>query len=226
LELDSANYFKLNNMKKQIKHFAKIQTLHRSRLERLADVVYGLILLRLFTPSPIPVSADGEWHTFGEYMSANAFTLIIVVIGVMFVIIYWLQNNVLLGNLEKSDSKHTILSIIQLFALLLFLMSLNLGVVLGGSIFTRILESATAALTGLTGAMAWRYGIKNRRLIQPDVNDFDAQKILDSVLAEPLTALMTIPFAFAGPWLWEASWLLLIPTNMILKRIRIKNTPI
>ena len=209
-------------MKEPIHHFAKIQTLQLSRLERLADVIYALVLWRLFTLIPKPVSADGAWHTFSEYLAANGMTLIIVVIGVIFVIIYWLQSNTLLGNLEKSDSKHTILSIIQLFALLLFLMSLNLGVVLGGSAFTRVLESATAALAGLSGAFAWRYGIRKRRLIQPDVNDFDAQKILDGVFAEPLTALMTIPFAFAGPWFWEASWLLLIPTNMVLKRIRKK----
>ena len=207
-------------MKETIKHFSKIQTLQLSRLERLADVIYALVLWRLFTLIPKPISAEGAWHTFSEYLAANGMTLIIVVIGVIFVIIYWLQSNTLLGNLEKSDSKHTILSIVQLFALLLFLMSLNLGVVLGGSAFTRVLESATAALAGLSGAFAWRYGIKNRRLIQPDVTDFDAQKILDGVLAEPLTALMTIPFAFAGPWFWEASWLLLIPTNMVLKRIR------
>jgi hypothetical protein len=179
-------------------------------------------LWRLFILIPKPVSAEGVWHNFSEYLVENGFTLAVVVIGVMFVIIYWLQSNTLLGNLEKSDSKHAILSIIQLFALLLFLLSLNMGVVLGGSVFTRLLESITAALTGLSGALAWRYGIRNRRLIQPDVNDFDARKILDGVLAEPLTALMTIPFAFAGPWMWEASWLLLIPTNIILKRIRKK----
>ena len=209
-------------MKEPINQFGKIQTLQLSRLERLADVIYAIVLWRLFVLIPKPVSADGVWHTFSEYLAANGLTLIIVVIGVVFVIIYWLQSNTLLGNLEKSDSKHTILSIVQLFALLLFLMSLNLGVVLGNSAFTRVLESATAALAGLSGAFAWRYGIINRRLIQPDVSDYDAQKILDAVLAEPLTALLTIPFAFAGPWLWEASWLLLIPTNMVLKRMRKK----
>jgi uncharacterized membrane protein len=209
-------------MKETIKHFGKIQSLQLSRLERLSDVIYAIVLWRLFVLIPKPVSAEGAWHSFSEYLSENGFTLVIVLIGVMFVIIYWLQSNTLLGNLEKSDSKHTILSIIQLFALLLFLLSLNMGVVLGGSVFTRLLESITAALTGLSGALAWRYGIKNRRLIQPDVKDFDAQKILDGVLAEPLTALMTIPFAFAGPWMWEASWLLLIPTNIILKRMRKK----
>lgn len=210
-------------MKNPIQHFTKIQTLQLSRLERLADVVYAIVLWRLFVMIPTPVSAEGSWHSVSEYMGENVFTLITVVIGVMFVIIYWLQSNTLLGNLEKSDSKHTILTIVQLFALLLFLLSLNMGAVLGGSAFTRAFESISAALTGLSAAFAWRYAIKDRRLIQPDVNDFDARKILDKVLAEPLTALMTIPFAFAGPWLWEASWFLLIPTNIVLKRFRNRN---
>jgi hypothetical protein len=35
-------------MKESIKQFKQIQTLQLSRLERLADVVYGLILIRLF----------------------------------------------------------------------------------------------------------------------------------------------------------------------------------
>ena len=35
-------------MKEPIKQFQQIQTLQLSRLERLADVVYGLILIRLF----------------------------------------------------------------------------------------------------------------------------------------------------------------------------------
>lgn len=209
-------------MKEAIKQFNQIKTLQLSRLERLTDVVYGLILIRLFMLIPKPVSAEGSWHTFSEYLAENAFTLITVVIGVVFVIIYWLQSNKLLGNLEKSDSRHTVLTIVQLFSLLLFLMSLNMGVVLGASAFTRVLESATAALTGLTGALAWMYGIRKRRLIQPDVSDSDAQKILDGVLGEPLTALFTIPFAFMGPWLWEASWLLLIPINLIIKRRRSK----
>ena len=209
-------------MKESIKQFSEIRTLQLNRLERLADVIYAIALWRMFALIPKPLDAEGSWHSFSEYMGANGFTIATVVIGVMFIIIYWLQSNTLLGNMSKTDGKHTVLTIVQLFALLLFLMSLNMGVVLGGSAFTRLLESSTAALTGLTGAFAWHYGIKNRRLIQPDVSDFSAQKILDGILAEPLTALMTIPFAFAGPWMWEASWLLLIPTNIILKRMRQK----
>ena len=58
-------------MKETIKQFSKIKTLQLSRLERLADVIYALVLWRLFTLIPKPVSADGAWHTFSEYLAAN-----------------------------------------------------------------------------------------------------------------------------------------------------------
>jgi hypothetical protein len=64
-------------MKEAIKQFAKIRILQLSRLERLADVIYALVLWRLFTLIPKPVSADGAWHNFSEYLGENGFTLII-----------------------------------------------------------------------------------------------------------------------------------------------------
>ena len=39
-------------------------------------------------------------------------------------------------------------------------------------------------------------------------------------LAEPAAALLTIPCAFIGPWLWEIAWLMFIPAGQILKRMR------
>jgi hypothetical protein len=35
----------------------------------------------------------------------------LVIIGIVVTIIYWIQNNVLFGNLQSTDSRHTILSI-------------------------------------------------------------------------------------------------------------------
>ena len=49
--------------------------------------------------------------------------------------------------------------------------------------------------------------MKNRRLLNDSVSDEQALERRDRTLAEPLTALFTIPFAFLGPWLWEAAWL-------------------
>ena len=76
----------------------------------------------------------------------------IVFIVIVFTIIYWLQSNVLFGNLRGTDGRHTILSILQLFFLLVFLVSMRLGIELGASNATRALESIAAALVGIAGA--------------------------------------------------------------------------
>jgi hypothetical protein len=51
------------------------------------------------------------------------------------------------------------------------------------------------------------YAIKNHRLLLPEVTEQYAYRLRDRILAEPITAIITIPFAFAGPILWEVSWL-------------------
>ena len=120
---------------------------------------------------------------------------------------YGIQNNVLLGNLPSTDSRHTILSILQRMLLLIFRVSMRLGIALGASNATRALESITAALVGIAGGWGWTYAIKNHRLLLPEVTEQYDYRLRDRILAEPITAIITIPFAFAGPILWEVSWL-------------------
>ena len=128
-------------------------------------------------------------------------------IAMVIVIIYWIQNNALFNNLDRTDGQHTAISIVQIFFLLCFLLSIRLGVVLEASAGTRAFESSTAALVGLAAAIGWSYAIKNRRLISADLTDQEAGDLQIRSLAEPITALITIPCAFIGPWIWEASWL-------------------
>ena len=98
------------------------------------------------------------------------------------------------------------LSILQIFFLLLFLLSIKLGVELGGTFLSRVFESVTAALVGITGSWAWSYAIKDRRLMLPEVTDSYARELQDRILAEPITATLTILLAFAGPIVWEVGW--------------------
>lgn len=75
-------------------------------------------------------------------------------------IVYWLQNNALFGNLDRTDDLHTALSIMQIFFLLLFLYSIRVGATLEASSGTRAFESCTAALVGIASAMGWSYANK------------------------------------------------------------------
>ncbi len=183
------------------------ESLQLQRLARMVDVVYAIIIWRAFTLLPRPTAEQLSWEHIGAFLSANIGGFLLVFIGIVVTIIYWLQNNVLFGNLQSTDSRHTILSILQLFFLLVFLVSLHLGIDLGASTGTRALESIAAALVGIAGGWGWLYAIKNNRLLLPEVTEQYARRLRDRILAEPITAIITIPLAFVGPIIWEISWL-------------------
>ena len=118
----------------------------------------------------------------------------------------------------RTDGRHTVLSILQIFSLLLFLYAIKLGIEVGAGAATRAIESITAALVGFVSAAGWRYAIRNRRLLAPEVTDQQAQQLRKRFYAEPVTAAITIPFAFVGPILWEISWFLYPLMVKIFKR--------
>ena len=132
--------------------------------------------------------------------------MLVLLVGLTLTIVYWLQNNTLSSALARTDSKHTVLSIIQVFSVLLFLYSLRMGIEVGDALGARVFESLAAANVGLWGALAWRYACKDRRLLRDDVSDLRARQLTMSITGEPLTAVITIPVAFVGPVFWELSW--------------------
>jgi uncharacterized membrane protein len=182
-------------------------SLQLQRLARMIDVVYAIIIWRAFMLLPRPTAEQLNWDHIGAFLSDNLGGFLVVTIGIVVTIIYWIQNNTLFGNLRSTDSRHTILSILQLFFLLIFLVSLRLGIDLGASNFTRAFESIAAAMVGIAGGWGWLYAVKNHRLLLPEVTEPYALRLRDRILAEPITAIITLPFAFVGPILWEISWL-------------------
>jgi len=183
------------------------ESLQLKRLARMIDVVYAIVIWRIFILLPSPTAEQLSWEHIGTFLGDNIGVFLMVIIGIAVTIIYWIQNNVMFGNLQSTDSRHSILSILQLFLLLVFLVSLRDGIELGPSNGTRALESITAALVGIAGGWGWAYTIKNHRLLLPEVTEQYAYRLRDRILAEPITAVITIPCAFVGPILWEISWL-------------------
>jgi hypothetical protein len=68
-------------------------------------------------------------------------------------------------------------------------------------------ESFAAVMVGIAGGWGWSYAIKNHRLLLPEVTEQYALQLRDRILAEPITAIITLLFAFVGPIMWEISWL-------------------
>jgi hypothetical protein len=57
-------------------------------------------------------------------------------------------------------------------------------------------------------------------LLLPEVTEQYAYRLRDRILAEPITTIITIAFAFVGPILWEISWLSYPLVVLLVRRRR------
>jgi uncharacterized membrane protein len=212
--------FKKNQDQPEDKTRYRRESLQLQRLARIVDVVYAIVIWRTFMLLPKPTAEQLSWEHVGAFIGTNIGVFLMVIIGLTFTIIYWIQNNALFGNLQTTDGRHSILSILQIFFLLSFLVSLREGIELGPSAGTRALESVTAAMVGIAGGWGWAYAIKNHRLLLPEVTEQYAYQLRDRILAEPITACISLPCAFVGPIFWEISWLTYPLVVWLLRRRR------
>jgi uncharacterized membrane protein len=184
------------------------------------DVVFALVIWRLFTFLPTQEVDSGKWSSVIEMLVAEWQKFGFVILAVVIVIIYWLQNNSLLGNLKKTDAIHTAISIFQLFFVLLFLYSIGAGVRIGSGADSSAFESVMAMMVGVMSLLAWHYAMHRGNLLDPELSAEDAAHIRQKNLAEPVTAAITIPFAFVGPVIWELSWFLYPLIKYIFSQVK------
>jgi uncharacterized membrane protein len=186
----------------------KVSSNQLLRLERLTDVIFALVIWRIFMILPRPNFDNPEWDSVADMLVSEWASFVVPALAILIVIVYWVQSNALLGRLKATDAIHTGITIFQVFFVLFYLYALSLGIGLGSNVDTRELESSAAVLIGVTAYLGWWYAGRKGNLLADDVSDKEAKDIGTANLAEPLTAALTIPAAFIGPWAWELSWFL------------------
>ena len=172
------------------------------------DVVYALVIWRLFMILPRPEEGEEGTNTVLDLVINEWDTFILVLLALVIVIVFWLQNNALFSYLKATDRIHTAITIFQLFFLLFFLYSIGTGIRLGSGADSRLLESGAALLLAISAYLGWYYAYRKGGLVSEDVPAEKSEELLKQNLAEPFTALFTMPFALVGPIAWELSWFL------------------
>ncbi|MEM8883384.1 MAG: TMEM175 family protein [Planctomycetota bacterium] len=191
------------------------------RIEVLTDVVFAVILVRIFVLLPKPTRADLKADGLLAFYEDQIGAFAIVLVGFVVTLIYWLQNNAVMGLLRRTDTRHTVMAVIQLVAILLFLYAIRIGLDFEGDRFAMILESTMAALMGFLGWGNWAYAARDRKLLHDWVEEGDVQRMTFRLLPEPITAVLTIPCAFIGPEAWGLSWFVIGPAvAWIVRRLR------
>ena len=119
-------------------------------------------------------------------------------------------------------NKHAILALSQLFFVLLYLYTSDLLDAFPETKIILAIQSATFAAMGLLAVWGWLYATKGRRLIGPDLDDEQIKVVTSKTFPEPVTALITLPFAFVGSTAWNLSWLVAPVVILLVVRRRKK----
>jgi len=188
-----------------------------ARLATLTDVVYAVALVLIISWLPLPEeSHSGGVVWIGELWAEYATNIVAVIIGLVFIILYWIRSNTLMTALDRTDGVHTGLTIASVFFLLLLLYVVRVSEqVVGPS--RRAGESIAVALIGLAAGAAWWHA-RRRGLVRAGISREERTAVQIEAFAEPLSALVTLPFAFVGELAWNLSWLVIIPVTAVLRR--------
>ena len=195
-------------------------TTARAQLRRLAtltDVVYALALVLIIQWLPLPEeSHSGGAVWLFDLWAEYADNIISVVIGLVFTIIYWLRSNTLMTALDRTDGVHTGLSIASVLFLLLLLYVVRVSAEVAAP-SRRFGESLAVALIGIAAGTGWWWA-RRKGLVRAGIAKDETIGVQIEAFAEPLAALVTLPFAFVGELAWNLSWLAYVPIAAFLRR--------
>ena len=188
------------------------------RLQTLIDVVYGITLFRIFLFLPRPEVDGFGAKDLVKVLSESYLNYMMIIVGIFMLIVYWGQSNIQFGNLKRTKTPHAIFSILQVVFLLIYFYFVRLDVEFDGAEIALQMESIFLALAGFMSILGWHYAVKND-LVDDSVTSEEKYQVYLRLYPEPIVSVLTFPFAFLGPDAWTAAWLLLIPVNMISKRV-------
>lgn len=190
-------------------------------LKIVVNMLFALMIFQIFLILPRPDDPELQYNTLGDIFAQNIDKLLLIVVGMVLIILYWLQTNMQLGNLTRSNAVHSILMISQTFFLMIYLYFVRFDMEFEGLKLALQMESVFLALAGFIGAFAWRYARRND-LTSDQITDNQEMDIFYKLLPEPLASTFTFPFATFGPNIWTLAFLSIIPFGFILKIIRKK----
>ncbi len=189
------------------------------RLGVIIDVLYALMIYKLFTFMPNPDIDNFGREELYKVLTESYLNYTIIFIGLVLIILYWGMSNLQFGNLIRTDSTHSAISILQIFALMLYIYFVRLDAQFEGEVILMQLQSFFLAIAGVLSVWSWHYSLKNN-LISDILTTLDKEMMYNKLIPEPIVSLITIPLAWFGPGIWTLGWLLLIPVGWGLKKYR------
>jgi uncharacterized membrane protein len=190
-----------------------------NRLETLVDSIYALAIVIIVAGFPSARDYEDQFPTPWAFLAEHSDELVAPGLGLVLIILYWVQSNVQLGALARTDSRHAALVIVQVILLLTYVYSVDFVLDFPGDTTVLAVQSVIFLLMGLVSLAAWKWATQGRRLVSQTVDEQVLLDIRHQMIPEPLTAFITIWFAFLGPTAWELAWFAVVPISYVVKRM-------
>jgi uncharacterized membrane protein len=191
------------------------------RLETFLDVAYAVLFVDFIMY--LPHTEDMAWtelpYGLLSLLLDNSTDLLRLIIAVGLTLISWNLTHKLLGSLERTNPRHTLLSLLQLIFVCLFLFFAIADPELV-SVSSTVGQSLSLALSGFIGIAGWSYA-REHGLTRADLSETEEDEVLRNAIIEPVTAFLNTGFAFIGPGAWTAGWFL-IPAVLVTARKRLQ----
>ena len=132
-----------------------------SSLKIVVNVLYALLLFQTFLILPRPDDPELKYLSLLQIFSENSMKLVVIVVGLILTLTYWIQTNKQLGNLVRSSPIHASLAIVQMVCLMLYLYFVRFDMEFDGMKLALQMQSIFLALAGFIGVYNWMYVRKN-----------------------------------------------------------------
>ena len=190
-------------------------------LKIVINVLYALMIFQVFLILPRPDDPELVYHSLSQIFSEHIMQLVMIVVGLVLIMMYWIQFNTQMGNLVRSSPLHATLAVVQMIFLMIYLYFLRFDMEFEGMKLALQMESIFLAAAGFIAAINWRYARSNG-LTSDQIDKNEELNIFYKILPEPMASLFTLPFAGLGPNYWTLAFLSIIPFTYILKLVRKK----
>ena len=187
-------------------------------LKILTNVLFALLLFQIFMILPRPDDPLLEYYTLNQIFNGNIDEIMVMLVGLILVVMYWIQINKQLGNLKRSTGFHASMGVAQMFCLMLYLYFVRFDMEFDGLEIALQMQSVFLALAGFLGVYNWVYARKHK-LTSDAINDQEEKHMFYQLLPEPSAALFSLPFASFGPEVWTLSFLIIIPFSFICNKL-------
>ncbi len=195
---------------------ARAEQIEYDRILFFSDAIFAIAITLLIVDLQVPDAPNLQSGTqLRESVPRMAgFALSFVVIG-----LFWIGHHSLFRHIKGLDRSLILLNLLFLGSIAFLPYPTSLLSAAGDQAPATVFYAASIAAAGLAEAAVWLYAIHIRELALPGVPPSVYRWILLRILPSPVVFLLSIPVAIRNPVLAQYLWLLVLFSNLAIRRL-------